>query len=243
MSLRRKKKPTQGHDSRERYIITYADLITLLLVFFIVLYSMSEADGEKFEQVSESLSRAFHVDVVEWPDRVPASQSIEQEPRFMEYLAIRGQIARIVERLQLPVHSVDVELTSEGIVIHLTDAVLFPPGEAQLRPDGLHVLSALAEIIAPLPNPVRVEGHTDSTPPENAAYQDNWELSTARALSALRYLTDIHALPSERLAAVGYSQYRPRGDNDTVEGRQLNRRVDIVIVERGGFSQDLPPAQ
>lgn len=243
MGLHRKKPPAQGHGSSERYIITYADLITLLLVFFIVLYSMAEADNAKFQQVSESLSRAFNVDVVEWPDRAPSASTIEQEPRFIEYLSVRGQVASIIERLQLPSNSADVELTNEGIVIHLADAVLFPPGDAQLRPEGMRVLSALAEVIIPLPNPVRVEGHTDHVSPENAAYQDNWELSAARALSALRYLTTVHYVLPERLAAAGYGQYRPRADNDTVEGRQLNRRVDIVILQGGGLSQNLVPVQ
>jgi chemotaxis protein MotB len=231
---RLKRKPRhEAHENHERYLITYADLITLLLVFFIVMFSISNADKQKFLRVSTSLREAFHVDVLAKPDQsLGGPSSLENDPRFMTYLSIRGQVAALVSRMALSPDNVDVEMNSEGIVIHLNEAILFPPGEAQLRPDALAVLDSVAQILQEVPNQIRVEGHTDNVAPANTSIQDNWELSTMRAVTTVRYLTDVQQITPERLAAVGFGEFRPRAENDTLEGRRKNRRVDIVIVER-----------
>jgi len=218
--------------SAERWLITYADLITLLLVFFVVMYSISKADSAKFQRFSTSVQQAFRVEVME-PGQPLGPQLAEQDVRLMSFLAVRGQIAALVQRYDLGLDAADVELTQEGIVIHLADSVLFPPGEAQLRPDAYRVLADIAAIIGPMPFPVRVEGHTDNVPPSNPNYPDNWALSTMRAVSTVRYLSDVQGVPPERLSAVGYAEYRPRADNRTLEGRRKNRRVDLVIVQPG----------
>lgn len=212
--------------------MTYADLITLLLVFFVVLYSISKADAAKFQRFSTSVQQAFRVDVLE-PGNPMGIEADPNDPRFMQYLAIRAQIAAIVQRYDLGMDAAEVELTTEGIVIHLSDALLFPPGEAQLRPEAHRVLADVAAIIGPLPYPVRVEGHTDNVPPANPQFPDNWVLSTMRAVSTIRYLSDVQGIPPERLIAVGYAEYRPRADNRTLEGRRKNRRVDLVVLEPG----------
>jgi chemotaxis protein MotB len=229
---RRARHQEHEHENHERWLITYADLITLLLVFFVVMYSISRADLEKFQRVSSSLRAAFNLDVLE--GSAPAQRltpPLEQDPRFTAYLGVRAEMTALLTRLGLDRDSVEVELTYEGIVIHLSDTLLFPPGQAQLRPEAARVLDGVAAILAALPNQVRVEGHTDDVPPPAGAYPDNWELSVMRAVSAVRYLTDVSGLPPERLSAVGYGQYRPRADNSTLEGRRKNRRVDIVIVQ------------
>jgi len=229
---RRARHQEHEHENHERWLITYADLITLLLVFFVVMYSISRADLEKFQRVSSSLRAAFNLDVLEGaaPARRIATP-LEQDPRFAAYLGVRAEMMALLTRLGLDRESAEVELTYEGIVIHLSDALLFPPGQAQLRPEAARVLDGIAAILAALPNQVRVEGHTDNVPPPAGAYPDNWELSVMRAVSAVRYLTDVSGLPPERLSAVGHGQYRPRADNSTLEGRRKNRRVDIVIVQ------------
>jgi chemotaxis protein MotB len=230
---RRRGKHHEGeHENLERWLITYADLITLLLIFFVVMYAISQADLAKFRQVATSLRAAFNLDVLSAP---PPGQSmvqpLEQDPRFNAYLSVRAQVASLFTRLGLDQQSAEVELTAEGIVIHLSDAVLFPPGQAELRPEAQRVLDGVAAILEPLPNAVRVEGHTDNAPPPSAAYPDNWELSAMRAVNTVRYLTDVAGLPPERLSAAGYGEYRPRASNDTLEGRRKNRRVDIVILQ------------
>jgi len=230
--VRRRSRHHEGeHENLERWLITYADLITLLLIFFVVMYSISQADLAKFRQVASSLRAAFNLDVLQAP---PPGQSVmtplEQDPRFNTYLSVRAQVASLFTRLGLDRQSVEVELTSEGIVIHLSDAVLFPPGQAELRPEAQRVLDGIAAIVEPLPNPVRVEGHTDNTPPPSGTYPDNWELSAMRAVNTVRYLTDVAGLSPQRLSATGYGEFRPRASNDTLEGRRKNRRVDIVLL-------------
>jgi len=229
---RRQRHHEGEHENLERWLITYADLITLLLVFFVVMYSISQADLAKFRQVASSLRAAFNLDVLTAP---PPGQSmvtpLEQDPRFNAYLSVRAQVASLFTRLGLDRQGAEVELTSEGIVIHLSDAILFPPGQAEVRPEAQRVLDGIAAIIEPLPNPIRVEGHTDSTPPPPGSYPDNWELSAMRAVNTVRYLTDVAGLPPQRLSAAGYGEFRPRASNETVEGRRKNRRVDIVIVQ------------
>ncbi|MCX7622812.1 MAG: flagellar motor protein MotB [Thermomicrobium sp.] len=232
MARRRGKHHEGEHENLERWLITYADLITLLLIFFVVMYSISQADLAKFRQVATSLRAAFNLNVLSAP---PPGQSmvtpLEQDPRFNAYLSVRAQVGALFTRLGLDRQDAEVELTTEGIVIHLSDAVLFPPGQAELRPEAQRVLDGIAAIVEPLPNAIRVEGHTDNTPPPSAAYPDNWELSAMRAVNTVRYLTDVAGLPPERLSAAGYGEFRPRASNETVEGRRKNRRVDIVILQ------------
>lgn len=233
MARLHKKHKHVAHENHERYLITYADMITLLLVFFIVLFSISNADKDKFLRVSTSIKEALHVNVLTQDvEGGGGGNNLEADPRFMEYLSVRSQVESMTQQLQVAAEDVDVELTRDGIVIHLSEAVLFPPGDAQLRPEGLKVLDQLAGILAQLPNEVRVEGHTDNVQPPEISAADNWELSAKRAVVTVRYLTTIKDLPPERFSAVGYGQYRPRGDNNTLDGRRKNRRVDFVIVQR-----------
>jgi chemotaxis protein MotB len=125
---------------------------------------------------------------------------------------------------------VSVELTNEGIVISLDDTVLFPPGSADLRPQALLVLDNVADIIGPLPNEIRVEGHTDATPPDPLKYSSNWELSAARSVNVVRYLTAGAHVPPERISAAAYAEFRPLVQDDSLEGRRLSRRVSFVII-------------
>jgi chemotaxis protein MotB len=232
MARLHKKPKHQEHENHERYLVTYSDLITLLLVFFIVMFSISNADKDKFLRVSTSIREAFRVDVLSMSDKPSGqgSSNLETDPQFVTYLAIRGQVATLVSRLQLSPDTASVEQTSDGVVIHLTDDVLFAPGDTQLRPDGKKLLDGLAQVIAPLPNEVRIEGHTDDVQPDGTTV-DNWQLSVLRAVSAVEYLTGLQNIAPERMAAVGYGQYRPRADNSTLDGRRQNRSVDVLIVQ------------
>lgn len=231
--MRRRSRHHEGeHENLERWLITYADLITLLLIFFVVMYAISRADLEKFQQVASSLRAAFNLDVLTAsPSGQAAVAPLEQDPRFSAYLSVRAQVASLFTRLGLDRQGAEVELTSEGIVIHLSDAVLFPPGQAELRPEAQRVLDGIAAILEPLPHPIRIEGHTDNTPPPPGTYPDNWELSAMRAVNTLRYLSSVAGLAPQRLSAAGYGEFRPRASNDTLEGRRKNRRVDIVLLQ------------
>jgi chemotaxis protein MotB len=243
MARMHKKHKHVAHENHERYLVTYADMITLLLVFFIVLFAISNADKEKYIQLSSSLRDAFHVDVLADSNQHAAGgkSSLEHDTRFMTFLSVRGQVAQISQRLQLTDQDMSVELATDGIVIHLSDAVLYPPGDTQLRPEGAAVLDQIAAIVGPLPNELRVEGHTDNVPPEGGVLRDNWDLSVLRAVSCVEYLTGVHSIAPERMSAVGYGEFRPRGDNTTLDGRRLNRRVDFLIVERNIMNLQTQP--
>jgi chemotaxis protein MotB len=230
VALKFKRHRHDEHVNHERWLITYADLMNLLLVFFIVLYAMSKTDSTKYQQIAFSLQRAFNVDVLQGGEPGSIGEVDDGESRFSEYLSIRAQVAALESMRTVPANSVNVELTNEGIVIHMDESVLFPPGSAHLRLEARTVLDNVADVLGPLPNEVRVEGHTDDSDPDPIEYSSNWELSTARAVNVVRYLTERADVPPERLSAAGYGEFRPRSYEDTVEGRRMNRRVSFVII-------------
>ncbi len=228
--MARRKVKQEEHVDQGRWLATYADLMNLLLIFFIILFAVSKTDAIKYQQITFSLQRAFNVDVLQGGEPGSIGDVSAGETRFQEFLSIRSQIESLEAVNSTSTESVTVELTNEGIVIHMEDSVLFPPGSAELRPEALRVLDGVADVLGPLPNEVRVEGHTDDTTPDPLEYSSNWELSTDRAVNVVRYLTAGAHMPPERLAAAGYGEFRPRSQEDTVEGRRMNRRVSFVIV-------------
>ncbi len=225
---------TQGSHgaSHERWLITYADLITLLLVFFVVLYSISKADEAKFAKLNASLQRAFNVVVLEGYDPTALSGrpgGAGGNSVVDDFIAIRNDLGQLTMS-RLPATGVDVRLSREGILITISGALLFPSGRADLRPESLPVLDRIAQHLRRLPNEVRISGHTDNIPPDSPIYPTNWELSTARAITVARYFSEVWGIAPARLAAVGYGEYRPVADNSTREGRLRNRRVEIQVV-------------
>ena len=240
----------EEHENHERWLITYADMITLLMVLFIVLYSISQVDLAKFEKFKAGLSEFGNgsASLVELHDGglltgaqltelTQAEQALSEkqardEAAQTEREALDSARARIADDLA------DAGLTGAAqfrferrglIVTIVTDRVLFDPGSDVLTVDGHQVVDAISDALAPLPNLLSIEGHTDSTPIATARFPSNWELSTARATSVLRALVDRHAIDPARLSAAGYSDQRPVAANDTAAGRSANRRVEIVV--------------
>lgn len=232
--MSRKQSPKVVKDNAERWLLTYADLITLLLAFFVVLYSASNQDLKKFEALAQSLRQAFNSGVV-----VPTgSDNVLQGgvgindlgfPQARDLEAISTELAGFAEQHGLE-GKVTVRAEPGTITISLTDNLLFAPASADLQPDSGVVLREIAGIIRGLPNQVRVEGHTDNVPLNTSQYASNWELSTARAIAVLRYLVEVEGINPTRLYGAGYGEYRPIADNSTPEGRAQNRRADIVII-------------
>jgi len=227
---RRRRATVQAPVEQGRWLATYADLMNLLLIFFIIMFAISKTDAIKYQQITFSLQRAFNLDVLQGGEPGSIGEVDQGDSRFSEYLSIRSQITALEALSTVSPESVSVDLTSEGIVIHMEESVLFPPGSAELRPGAMEVLDAVADILGPLPNEIRVEGHTDDTMPDPLEYSTNWELSATRAVNVVRYMTSNTFIPPERLAAAGYGEYRPRSNEDSLEGRRLNRRVSFVIV-------------
>jgi len=236
-----------GGSGQERWLITYADLITLLLAFFIVLYSTSTADAARFRAVQQAVQRAFNVDVLSGnsvvglhtsgavlsPDAI-AALSAESGPASSAEGA-RSQVETLKQDLEqlAPPGSrggIEVRERPDGLAISVYGVLLFDSGKADLRPESRDLLRALADRVRPLGNDIRVEGHTDSITPEGGPFPTNWELSNARALAVTRFLLDEAALPPDRLSTASFAEYRPVASNETREGRLRNRRVDLVLL-------------
>lgn len=249
MVARRQRHAQQGHGNSERWLLTYADLITLLMVFFVVMYSMSRADVAKFAKLQAAIQRAFNVQVLKGntptslhgedgsrdlrgavPDTREFAATTSLSPKLITTLEeLRTALLQIPQPASLS-GSIQLGTAREGIVISLSGNVLFDSGKADLRPAGLPLLDAFAERTRDLPNQIRVEGHTDDIPIQTPLYPSNWELSAARATTVARYLAERGRIPASRLIAAGYGEHRPVASNSTREGRARNRRVDLVIL-------------
>lgn len=220
-------------ENHERWLITYADMITLLMVFFIVLYASSIVDSNKFKSLASSLQQAFNVDVLEGFDL----ETTSADPAAAE--ALVSALKQDVESLQgeldalrgpgLSRGDIAVEVNREGILISIYGNLLFDSGKASINYEALDVLQHVARVIATKPYPIRVEGHTDNIPIETQLYPSNWELSTARATAVVRYLIDSGISPL-RVQAVGYGETRPLTENLNRDQRARNRRVDIQLI-------------
>jgi chemotaxis protein MotB len=252
----RKKAHAAEHENAERWLLTYADLITLLMVFFVVLYSMSSADTTKFKLVSASLQQAFNLEVLQGSaaaginegNPLPASPADTMiSPSDVPQVAqIRNKVLAAIDgATQVP--DVTVTVDREGVVIRLSGSYLFDSGRAELKPNSLVVLDAIATVIRPLENEVRIDGHTDSMPIDSPRYPTNWELSSARALAVTRYFSETDDIRAGRLIAAGFGEFRPLVPNDTRDNRAQNRRVEIHLLSSTppdlGTVHESPPLQ
>ncbi|HEU5315058.1 MAG TPA: OmpA family protein [Chloroflexota bacterium] len=229
-----KKKPEAEKENAERWLLTYSDMITLLLALFVVLYATSKSDPVKFQTVALSLQRAFNVPVLQ----AAAGNSLitigGQPTAFVGLTSVGAtigpELVSYAQREQLG-DQVSVTASRDAVVISLGGALTFGSGSAELRPEARGALELIANTIRSLPdhNPVRVEGHTDSAPPLTGRFPTNWELSAARAGAAARFLAEAGVAP-DRITAVGYADTKPIGDNETPEGKTRNRRVEIWIL-------------
>jgi chemotaxis protein MotB len=209
------------------------------MVFFVVLYSMSQADSVKFKRISASLQQAFNVDVLQGQSGVSISHGAsEPSPPVDDLITNKevAQTARLKEKIDSIIDGatqapdVTVGTDREGVVIRLSGSYLFDSGRAELKPNSFAVLDAVASELRIAPNDIRVDGHTDSTPIDSPRYPTNWELSAARALAVTRYLSESDSVRAGRLMAAGFGEFRPLVDNDTRENRALNRRVEIHVL-------------
>ncbi|SYZ73601.1 OmpA/MotB domain protein [Candidatus Zixiibacteriota bacterium] len=225
-----RRKKHDDHENLERWLLTYADLITLLLAFFIVMYSMSKVDAKKFGRMAEALSGALKGGTVvirkgDQPGVVPGSGVLQI-----------GNLKTLGEEVQKNLNKsgfgklVNIENSERGLVIHIMESALFREGSADLEPKAREILDMVAQSIKGMPNHIRIEGHTDNKPIRTSRYPSNWELSSARATEVVRYLTDNHDIGPTQISALGYGEYRPISPNNSDENRARNRRVDIVVL-------------
>ena len=249
MSGRGKRQQHDGaHESSERWLITYADMITLLMVFFIVMYSMANTDLKKFAQVAESMQIAFHMygvgagqgGILEKQKKQGDGSSILKNlpPMQRDYVSVSADLSAFAVQAGLE-GQINVNTNVEGIIISLSDALAFESGSADLRPEATETLHKIAQVLLTTENRIRVEGHTDNLVTNNPLYPTNWELSAMRAVTIVRYLIEHEGIAPARLAAAGYAEFKPVAGNDNRSNRALNRRADIVII----YPQSSPAVQ
>jgi chemotaxis protein MotB len=228
-----RKKKKAGKENSERWLLTYSDLITLLMVFFVLLYSMSKTDVAKFQQLAASLHSALGSGVLQQSSQISINDSTTSANSLVDqsiFDHIKQSVSQATKQNGIDPSLINIQTTPEGISISISGMLLFYNGTDEIKPDGITLLQTIGANIQPIPNNVRIEGHTDDIAPQNSPYATNWELSAARAVAVVRFLTDqIHVTPS-RLSAVGYGQYHPIVPNDTREHRETNRRAVIVIL-------------
>jgi chemotaxis protein MotB len=241
--------------NHERWLVSYADFITLLFAFFVVLYASSQADMKKRKQVADAVKEAFSEmgafdpgsrtlsisnaggestagEPAVIPMPLPSEQTIEELKQTIDRI-----LTEQVAQGHLGRGSVTTRITPDGLVISLNDAGFFASGSAEVTPSSLHTLST---IIDAMPNrPVRIEGHTDNVPIHTAQFATNWELSTARASAIARLILERGTIDAAKISAAGYAEFHPVATNDTEAGRTQNRRVDIILLRTTASGQAL----
>ena len=243
---RKIRRQPEHHEDLQRWLLTYADMITLLMLFFIILYAMSTVDTAKYTQLAQALASVFNGgEFTIFDQNTTGGVGVLEGVTSGQKVVSRGAGKRqgtggqstlqtqALSSLQNLVKSGRVQVipTDRGFAISLTSDLYFASASAQLGADAMPVLQEVSDFLARIPNSVIVEGHTDSVPPDPKKWVSNWQLSGERAFSVLQALED-YGVQSDRLSATAYGDTRPVQSNDTPEGRSYNRRVDIVIVEQ-----------
>ncbi len=243
-----KRQHHEEHENHERWLVSYADFITLLFAFFVVLYATSRVDNKKLVQVTNSIKFAMHFKGsggIEFRNRFegPPTEGgrcksqpngLEQRPRTKredEAQQLRKKIERRLKRfLQTrPETHVQIDIDKDKLTVRLSASHFFDANQAAIRPEMIPVLDVIAAEMVALGMPIRVEGHTDESRLSSTRYRDNWDLSASRAAAVASYVQRAHNVDGKLLSAAGYGSSRPLGDNTTPAGREANRRVEMVI--------------
>jgi len=219
-------------DDHGRWLLTYADLITLLLAFFIIMYSMSRVDAKKFGRVAEALQGVLRGQTAIVPERLAIARGEWAGGGPLKIGDLRLMQARL--RQAISEAKMEKEITptidERGLVVHVTESALFDEARAELKDRARPALDLVAKSLKGLANSLRIEGHTDSRPINTLRFPSNWELSTARAATVVRYFIAEHQWSPDRISALGYGEFRPLEPNDSPENMAKNRRVDIVVL-------------
>lgn len=235
MSRKRRKKQDSGGGGAPDWITTYSDLVTLLLCFFILLFSFSSIDAAKFRSIMSSFQGGTGIldgsEKLDFPDVSMDNPQATEEEGIDE---LREDLEEYLDDVDLGAN-MTIRLEERGVVIRFMDNVFFNSGSAEIRPGSKKVVSAVAKILNKdefKNKQVKIEGHTDSDPiVYSEKYPSNWELSSSRATNVLRYLLEVEKLDPKRISASAYSHHRPIVNNDTKENKAKNRRVDVVILK------------
>lgn len=249
-----RKKGTAHHEEHmdEGWLIPYADLLTLLLALFIVLFASSQVDQKKFEQLAQSFNAAFnssgnsaaildHNQSLIEPQNQESLQKITEQQfddlkKRQAHLQETAQLTQLKKELDQYIAENNLSgklhtiLSEDGLLIRIKDSALFPSGSAELIPDSQVYGTKIAKMLKNLSQKVIISGHTDDIPINNSRFPSNWELSSQRAINFMKYLLAQEDLQPERFSAIGYGEYHPIVPNTTSEGRSKNRRVEVLIM-------------
>ena len=237
-----------GH---ERWLVSYADFVTLLFAFFVVLYANSTTNQKQVQRIAASFRAALgdrHAQETllkllgagATPSPISSSVADPLTPRGLPETAARNatgvdllpsmvQLNKSLEK-EIKEGRLEIRLERRGMIISLRESSFFPSGDNTILPNARPTLERIASNLAPLPNPIRLEGHTDAVPIHNARFRSNWEFSAARSIALMEMFTSDFALPRERMSIAGFADTAPVASNETPEGRAKNRRVDIVVL-------------
>lgn len=225
--MRKKRRFEIDEGAPNDWLNTYADLMSLLLTFFVLLFSMSSVNANKFQTFIQSIGGGMGVKQISNLDLGSNQQSSNDQLR-----KIYNNLNKYISENQLK-GSVKLVLNERGLIIRFVDGVLFDTGKADLKPESIIILDKISSVLKSCDYPIKVEGHTDDVPIYNSKYPSNWELSTDRAVTVLKHLVNKHGISPERLSAEGFGEYRPIVPNTSDSNRAKNRRVDIVILRNG----------
>jgi chemotaxis protein MotB len=244
--MRRKKRKSVNH---ERWLVSYADFVTMIFALFVVLFSSARKDVARQTDMAAAIASAFtqlglfapHTTAPPLTAQMSASaQSIAVVPNnvsdFVGTAQQRTDLLNLKKRLETELapeiakQTISLRLSKEGLVISLLEAGFFDSGSAMYKTDSEPIIARIASRLKPLPNELRIEGHTDDVPIHSSQFASNWELSTARATTIARLLIEQFQFDPQKLSAAGYGQYRPFTSNSDEVGRAHNRRVDIVVL-------------
>jgi chemotaxis protein MotB len=254
MSRKKSHEPPENH---ERWLVSYADFITLLFAFFVVMFATSQSDKGKASQVSESVKKALEHQTVQAAVAAILGGTVDQRgqgnaqmkgpggdkkltpptPPVPETVALQPSMKVLTKELEGEIRkgTLDVTMQPRGLTVSFRQKALFPSGGDEVSPESYGAVEKVASAIKKIPNPVRLEGHTDSIPIHNARFRSNWELSAARSIALLSLLTDEFGVTNAHVSIAGYADTAPVADNETDDGRSRNRRVDIIILNETGL--------
>ncbi|MDY0013343.1 MAG: flagellar motor protein MotD [Rhodocyclaceae bacterium] len=264
--MARRRKSEEEHENHERWLVSYADFITLLFAFFVVMYSLSSINEGKYRVLSDSIVQAFRnvemnasgnrlmmpsgtPPIMVMPPKPNADTNTRPDPeaearKQAAVERMRGMAEEIKQSMESLSKDGQVKVTegARGITVEINASLLFTPGEAVLGPPAVKALRSVAEVVAGASFPIVVEGHTDTTPINTYRYPSNWELSSARASSVVRLFVESGVNPG-RMTVAGYGDQRPAADNASEAGRSRNRRVTIFMESLTAEVAPAPPVR
>ena len=243
-----KRKKHDDHVNMERWLISYADFVTLMFVLFIILFAFSQIDIEKYKSLASSLKNEFAPpaqeltsggsSILQYPGQGESQDmsKSEEEPKTAEQIE-EESMARIAEVITAYAKEKGIEnfislrFSDDGLHLSITGTVLFDDASAKLTPQAKEFIMVIFGNLKDLPNHILIEGHTDKRPIKTAEFPTNWELSSARSINVIRYLIEEYKFDPQRLSSAAYSEYRPVAPNDSIENMSKNRRVEIIILK------------